>query len=44
MMPPVLFVTVLSYTSACFVFSISIAATFFSARLRRMMTCSDWPT
>ena len=43
-MPPVFRVATLPCTSAPTVFSISIPATFHSARLLRTMTLRDWPT
>lgn len=43
-MPPEFPVATLSWTSAREVFSISIQATFASARERRTMTPRDWPT
>ena len=43
-MPPVLLVATLPYTSALIVFSISMPATLYSARLLRTITPSDWPT
>ena len=43
-MPPVLPVATLSCTSASMVFSISMPATFCSARQPRTITLRDWPT
>ena len=41
---PVLLVATLPYTSALIVFSISMPATLYSARLLRTITSCDWPT